>query len=140
MKKVTWVKKPHNFFGISALYVNIETGEKIQESDNGSCFVFNSTKPASKPLEFIAPKMFDRWDFWPGSNYDEIPTIGNYCCDGDGFVVVELMVDGTIRLLDQGVYMLDLSDDIDQAMSQATQYVFEQWPDIYEARLLVESD
>ncbi len=138
MKTISWVRKPHNFLNISFMYANIMTGEKIQEYTNGQYSVFNSTKPASKPTEFFEPVMFDRWNFYPGSNYDEIPTIGSYCCDGDGFVVVELLADGSIRLLDQGEYMLDLSSDINEAMVQATEYLKAQWPDIFEACLLEE--
>jgi hypothetical protein len=117
------------------MYVNIVTGEKVQEYTNGQCTVFNSTKPASKPLEFFIAKQFDNWDFWPGENWEDTPTIGSYCCDGDGFVTVEMLVDGSIRLLDQGDYMLDLNSDIEKAMVQAAEYLKEQYPGIYSERL-----
>lgn len=131
MDTIIWVQKPHNFTNITFIYANIVTGEKIQEYKDGKCTVFNSTKSADKPLEFFAPKNFSNWEFWPGENWDDTPTIGSYCCDGDGFVVVEMLVNGSIRLLDQGEYMLDLSGNIDQAILQATEYLKEQYPGIY---------
>ena len=135
MEKITWVRKPHNFTNMAFLYVNIVTGEKIQEFSNGQCSIFNSTKSASKPLEFFIPQEFPNWDFWPGDNCDDTPTIGSYCCDGDGFVVVEMLVNGSVRLLDQGEYMLDLDSDINKAMVQAAEYLKEQYPGIYSERL-----
>jgi len=135
MNTITWVRKPHNFGNLVFMYANIVTGEKVQEYKNGQCTVFNSTQSASKPLEYFVPKEFPSWDFWPGENWDETPTIGSYCCDGDGFVTVEMLVNGSIRLLDQGEYMLDLSEDIDQAIAQAAEYLKEQYPGIYSERL-----
>jgi hypothetical protein len=139
MKTITWVQKPHHFTNTLFMYVNIVTGERVEEHTNGRCYVLGSTQKASKPSEFFVSKEFDRWDFYPGSNYDEIPTIGSYCCDGDGFIVVELLTDGSIRLLDQGDYMLDLSDNIDEAMVQAAEYVRTEYPAIFEERLFIES-
>jgi hypothetical protein len=135
MDKITWVRKPHNFLNISFMYTNIETGEKIQEYTDGQCSVFNSTKLTTKPLEFFVPQEFHNWDFWVGDNWDDTPTIGSYCCDGDGFVVVEMLVNGSVRLLDQGEYMLDLDSDINKAMVQAAEYLKEQYPGIYSERL-----
>jgi hypothetical protein len=45
---------------------------------------------------------------------------------------VQVQKDGSIRLLDQGDYMRDLSSDIDEAIKQATEHLREQWPNIYE--------
>jgi hypothetical protein len=45
---------------------------------------------------------------------------------------VSVLKDGSIRLLDQGDYMRDLSADIDVAIKQATDYLREQWPNIYD--------
>ena len=56
------------------------------------------------------------------------------------FIVVELLTDGSIRLLDQGEYMLDLSSDIDEAMVQAAEYVRTEYPEIFEERLMVEGE
>jgi hypothetical protein len=135
MDTITWVRKNHHFTNTLFMYANLTTGEKVEEHTNGRCYVLGSTHPASKPLEFFVAKEFDLWDFWPGDNYDETPTIGSYCCDGDGFVVVELLLDGSVRLLDQGDYMLDLSSNIDEAMVQAAEYLKEQYPGIYSERL-----
>jgi len=135
MKTITWVRKSHNFTNLTFLYSNILTGEKIQEYTNGQCSVFNSTKPASKPLEFFIAKEFDNWDFWAGSDYDEIPQIGTYCCDGDGIIQVTLFTDGTIQLFDQGIPEMILSSNIDEAMEKATDYIKVCYPEIYEIRL-----
>jgi len=135
MKTITWVRKAHNFTNLTFLYSNILTGEKIQEYKNGQCSVFNSTKPASKPLEFFIAKEFENWDFWAGSDYDEIPQIGTYCCDGDGIIQVTLFTDGTIQLFDQGIPEMILSPNIDEAMEKATDYIKVCYPEIYEIRL-----
>jgi len=136
MDKITWVRKPHNFTNLTFMYANIETGEKIQEYTNGQCTVFNSTKPASKPLDFFVAKQFDNWDFWPGSDYDEIPQIGSYCCDGDGIVQVTLFTDGTIQLFDQGQPEMILSRNIDEAMEKAADYLKVIYPEIYKQFLV----
>jgi len=136
MNKITWVRKPHNFTNLTFMYANIETGEKIQEYTNGQCTVFNSTKPASKPLDFFVAKQFDNWDFWPGSDYDEIPQIGSYCCDGDGIVQVTLFTDGTIQLFDQGQPEMILSRNIDEAMEKAADYLKVIYPEIYKQFLV----
>jgi hypothetical protein len=135
MNNITWVRKNHNFSNISFMYANIITGKKIQEYTNGKCSVFNSTKPASKPLEFFIAKEFENWDFWPGSDYDEIPQIGSYCCDGDGIVQITLFRDGTIQLFDQGQPEMILSSNIDEAMEKAADYLRICYPEIYEIRL-----
>ena len=131
MKTITWVRKSHNFTNLTFMYANILTGEKIQEYTNGQCSVFNSTKPANKPLEFFTAKEFDNWEFWPGCNYDEIPEIGTYCCDGEGIVQVRLYPDGTIQLFDQGIPEMILSPDIDEAMEKAADYLKVLYPQIY---------
>jgi hypothetical protein len=41
-------------------------------------------------------------------------------------------MNGEIRLLNQGEYMLDLSSNLDVAMQQAAEYLKEQYPEIYE--------
>ena len=137
MNKITWVRKNHNFSNISFMYANIITGEKIQEYTNGQCSVFNSTKPATKPLEFFIAKEFDSWDFWPGSDYDEIPQIGSYCCDGDGIVQITLFTDGTIQLFDQGQPEMILSSNLDEAMEKAADYVKVCYPEIFNQFLSV---
>jgi hypothetical protein len=131
MKTITWVRKAHNFTNLTFLYANILTGEKIQEYTNGQCSVFNSTKPASKPLEFFIAKDFDNWEFWAGCNYDEIPEIGTYCCDGEGIVQVRLYPNGIIQLFDQGIPEMILSPDIDEAMEKAADYLKVLYPQIY---------
>jgi hypothetical protein len=131
MNTITWVRKPHNFGNLVFMYANIITGEKVQEYTNGQCTVFNSTKPASKPSEFFIAKQFDNWDFWPGSDYDEIPQIGSYCCDGDGIVQVTLFTNGTIQLFDQGHPEMILSPNIDEAIEKAADYLKVLYPEIY---------
>jgi hypothetical protein len=145
MKK--WVKQSVAFQGnIGAIYTNILTNEKIQETRLGQCFIANTNKLCDKPLDVFIHQEFQGWDFYTGGNiYNEDATedeepiyhYGSYCCDGDGFVSVELLVDGSIRLLDQGDYMLDLSPNLDQAIKQASEYLKEQYPEIYEMCLAV---
>jgi hypothetical protein len=84
-------------------------------------------------LEQLKSKNFGEWDFYAGaSEPDEVEVVGEFCADGDGFVSVQVLADGSIRLLDQGDYMLDLDSDIDVAIKQATDYLREQWPNIYD--------
>jgi hypothetical protein len=80
-------------------------------------------------LEQLKSKDFGEWDFYP---FDDAEIVGEFCADGDGFVSVSVLKDGSIRLLDQGDYMRDLSADIDVAIKQATDYLREQWPNIYD--------
>lgn len=82
-------------------------------------------------VEQLKAKDFGEWDFYEGQEWDDTPSVGWFCADGDGFVSVEVLGDGSIRLLDQGEYMRDLSSDIDEAIKQATDYLREQWPNIY---------
>ena len=140
MKK--WVKQTVAFQGnICAIYTDILTDQKIQETRLGQFFIANTNKLCEKPTDVFIPQEFEGWDFYTGGNiYNEDATededpiyhYGTYCCDGDGFVSVELLVDGSIRLLDQGDFMLDLSPNLDEAMKQATDYLKEQYPEIYE--------
>jgi len=139
MKK--WVKQAKHSTDIVALYTNILTNDKVIETKNGQCFVANTNKLCDKPLDVFIPQEFQGWDFFTGGNiYNEDATededpiyhYGSYCCDGDGFVSVEVLVDGNIRLLDQGDYMLDISPNLDEAMKQASDYLKSQYPEIYE--------
>ena len=140
MKK--WVKQTVAFQGnICAIYTDILTDQKIQVTRLGQFFIANTNKLCDKPTDVFIPQEFEGWDFYTGGNiYNEDATededpiyhYGTYCCDGDGFVSVELLVDGSIRLLDQGDFMLDLSPNLDEAMKQATDYLKEQYPEIYE--------
>ena len=134
-----WVKQNRQSSDIVALYTHILTNEKIVETNKGQ-FV-NTHKLCDKPTDVFVAQEFDNWEFYSGGNiYNEDATedeepiynYGTYCCDGDGFVSVELLVDGKIRLLNQGDYMLDLSSNLDEAIQQATEYLKEQYPEIYE--------
>jgi hypothetical protein len=143
MKK--WVKQNRDFTDIVALFTNIITNDKVIETKQGQCFIVNTHKLCDKPTDIFVPQEFEGWDFYTGGNIfneiynedatedeDPIYSYGHYCCDGDGFVSVLLLVDGTIQLLDQGDYMLDLSPNLDEAMKQATEYLKEQYFGIYE--------
>jgi hypothetical protein len=143
MKK--WVKQEVNFLDIRAIYTDILTDQKIQETRLGQFFIANTNKLCDKPTDIFVPQEFEGWDFYTGGNIyneiynedatedeDPIYSYGHYCCDGDGFVSVLLLVDGTIQLLDQGDYMLDLNPNLDEAMKQATEYLKEQYFGIYE--------
>jgi hypothetical protein len=130
-----WVKQSRKFKPFVALYTNILTFDKVLEANDGKFYVAHENKLCDKPTDVFVVKDFKGWDFYSGGYIDEEQTIlsyGSYCCDGDGFVSVELLVDGSIRLLDQGDFMLDLSPNLDEAMKQATDYLKEQYPEIYE--------
>jgi len=136
-----WVKQNKHSSDIVALYTNILTNDKIVETSKGQFFIANTNKLCEKPSDVFVAAEFDNWEFYSGGNiYNEDATedeepiyhYGSYCCDGDGFVSVELLVDGSIRLLDQGEYMLDLSSNLDIAMQQAAEYLKEQYPEIHE--------
>jgi hypothetical protein len=134
MKK--WVKQKVNFLDIRAIYTDITTNQRIQKTRLGQCLVYNTNKICEEPTDIFVPQVFEGWDFYAGGNIvdeeEAVYSYGHYCCDGDGFVSVLLLVDGTIQLLDQGDYMLDLSPNLDEAMKQATEYLKEQYPEIYE--------
>lgn len=83
-------------------------------------------------VDQLKAKDFGEWDFYVGTaDIHDSEIVGEFCADGDGFVSVQVLTDGSIRLLDQGEYMRDLSSDIDEAIKQATDYLREQWPNIY---------
>ena len=136
-----WVKQTRQSSDIVALYTNILTNDKIVETKLGQFFVANTNKLTTKPTDVFVVQEFEGWEFSLGGNIynedateDEEPIFhyGSYCADGDGFVSVELLVDGSIRLLDQGEYMLDLSSNLEEAIQQATEYLKEQYPEIHE--------
>ena len=136
-----WVKQTRQSSDIVALYTNILTNDKIVETKLGQFFVANTNKLTTKPTDYFVVQEFDGWEFSSGGNiYNEDATedeepiyhYGSYCADGDGFVSVELLVDGSIRLLDQGEYMKDLSPNLEEAIQQATEYLKEQYPEIHE--------
>lgn len=136
-----WVKQTRQSSDIVGLYTNILTNDKIVETKLGQFFIANTNKLTTKPTDVFVVQEFDGWEFSSGGNIynedateDEEPIFhyGSYCADGDGFVSVELLVDGTIRLLDQGDYMLDLSSNLEEAIQQATEYLKEQYPEIHE--------
>ena len=136
MKK--WVKQEVNFLDIRAIYTDITTNQRIQKTRLGQCLVYNTNTICQEPTDIFVPQEFEGWEFYAGGNIvdedeeEAIYSYGHYCCDGDGFVSVLLLVDGTIQLLDQGDYMLDLSSNLDEAMKQATDYLKEQYFGIYE--------
>lgn len=136
-----WVKQSRQYSDIVALYTNILTNDKIVETKLGQFFVANTNKLTTKPTDVFVVQEFEGWEFSSGGNiYNEDATedeepiyhYGSYCADGDGFVSVELLVEGSIRLLDQGDYMLDLSPNLEDAIQQATEYLKEQYPEIHE--------
>lgn len=136
-----WVKQNRDSSDIVALYTNIVTDEKIVETKLGQFFIANTNKLTIKPVDVFVAQEFPTWEFYSGGNiYNEDATedeepiyhYGSYCADGDGFVRVELMVDGTIRLLDQGDYMKDLSSNLEDAIQEATEYLKGQYPEIHE--------
>ena len=136
-----WVKQNRSSSDIVALYTNILTNDKIVETKLGQFCVANTNKLTTKPTDVFVAQEFPTWEFYSGGNiYNEDATedeepiyhYGSYCADGDGFVRVELLVDGTIRLLDQGDYMKDLSHNLGEAIQQATEYLKEQYPEIHE--------
>jgi hypothetical protein len=137
-----WVKQLFDVRDVRALYTNIITDQRIEETRLGQCFDQRTGKLVSAPADFYTPKEFQGWDFYTGGNIidddeedEAVLSYGTYCCDGDGFVSVLLLVDGQIQLLDQGDYMLDLSPNLDEAMTQAADYLRGQYPEIYEERL-----
>lgn len=141
-----WVKQNRDSSDIVALYTNIVTNDKIVETKLGQFFIANTNKLTTKPVDVFVAQEFPTWEFYSGGNiYNEDATedeepiyyYGHYCADGDGFVSVELMVDGTIRLLDQGDYMKDLSSNLEEAIQEATEYLKEQYHEIHEMWLAV---
>jgi hypothetical protein len=139
MKK--WVKQTVDFRGLCAVYTDITTDQKIQETKLGQCFVYNTNKLCDKPTEFFIPQEFEGWDFWVGGyGLEEGQTvyeIGTYCCDGDGIVTVVLLTDGTIQLFDQGQPEMILSSNLEEAMEKAADYVKVCYPEIFNEFLSV---
>lgn len=138
MKK--WVKQTVAFQGnICAIYTDITTDQKIQETRLGQCFVYNTNKLCEKPTEFYIPQEFDGWNFWVGGyaldDGQTVFEIGSYCCDGDGIIQVTLFTDGTIQLFDQGQPEMILSSNLEEAMEKATDYIKVCYPEIYEINL-----
>jgi hypothetical protein len=139
--QITWVKQTicSKFFTESVtLYTNLTTGQKVQRSSKGQILgnfaPHNNLRECAEPTENVFQiTEFDGWDFYAGGyDLEDDGVIGHYCCDGDGIVSVELLTDGTINLNVQGSYMLDLDSDVEVAIKQATQYIKDEYPAIYE--------
>ena len=139
--QITWVKQTvrSDFFTESvALYTNLQTGKKVQRTSKGQFLETyapnNYLRECAEPTENVFPiAEFDGWDFYAGGyDLEDDGVIGHYCCDGDGIVSVELLTDGTIHLNVQVSYMLDLPSDIEEAIKEATQYIKDEYPAIYE--------
>lgn len=138
MQKITWVKQKLYVSDIRELYTNLITGDKVEKTYRGQ--FFGNLHPSmhkrvcEEPIENVFQiTEFDGWDFYAGGyDLEDDGVIGHYCCDGDGIVSVELLTDGTIHLNVQGSYMLDLDSDIEEAIKQATQYIKDEYPAIYE--------
>ena len=139
--QITWVKQTirSKFFTESVtLYTNLTTGQKVQRSSKGQILgnfaPHNNLRECAEPTENVFQiTEFDGWDFYAGGyDLEDDGVIGHYCCDGDGIVSVELLTDGTINLNVQGSYLQDLSSNVEEAIKEATQYLKEQYPEIYE--------
>ena len=138
MQQITWVKQKLYVSDIRELYTNLITGDVIEKTYRGQ--FFGNLYPAMKkrvceePTENVFQiTEFDGWDFYAGGyDLEDDGVIGHYCCDGDGIVSVELLTNGTINLNVQGSYLKDLSSDVEEAIKEATQYLKEQYPEIYE--------
>lgn len=136
--QITWVKQTVCFTEFSTLYTNLQTGKKVHKTSKGQ---FLETYPPNNYLRECAEPTenvfqiaeFDGWDFYAGGyDLEDDGVIGHYCCDGDGIISVELLTDGTIHLNVQGSYMLDLSSEVEEAIKEATQYIKDEYPAIYE--------
>ena len=139
--QITWVKQTirSKFFTESVvLYTNLTTGQKVQRSSKGQILgnfaPHNNLRECAEPTENVFQiTEFDGWDFYAGGyDLEDDGVIGHYCCDGDGIVSVELLTDGTINLNVQGSYLQDLSPNVEEAIKEATDYLKEQYPEIYE--------
>ena len=139
--QITWVKQTirSKFFTESVtLYTNLTTGQKVQRSSKGQILgnfaPHNNLRECAEPTENVFQiTEFDGWDFYAGGyDLEDDGVIGHYCCDGDGIVSVELLTNGTINLNVQGSYLQDLSPNVEEAIKEATQYLKEQYPEIYE--------
>lgn len=139
--QITWVKQTirSKFFTESVvLYTNLTTGQKVQRSSKGQILgnfaPHNNLRECAEPTENVFQiTEFDGWDFYAGGyDLEDDGVIGHYCCDGDGIVSVELLTNGTINLNVQGSYLQDLSSNVEEAIKEATDYLKEQYPEIYE--------
>jgi hypothetical protein len=139
--QITWVKQTirSKFFTESVvLYTNLTTGQKVQRSSKGQILgnfaPHNNLRECTEPTENVFQICeFDGWDFYAGGyDLEDDGVIGHYCCDGDGIVSVELLTDGTINLNVQGSYLKDLSPNVEEAIQEASDYIKEQYPEIYE--------
>jgi hypothetical protein len=131
MKK--WVKQKVNFLDIRAIYTDITTNQRIQETRLGQFLIYNTNNRCDKPTDIFIPQVFEGWDFYAGGfNLQDRDLIGSYSCDGDGIVSVELLTDGSIHLNVHGSYLLDLSPNIEEAIEEAAKYLKEEYPGIYE--------
>ena len=139
--QITWVKQTvrSDFFTESVvLYTNLQTGKKVQRTSKGQFLETyapnNYLRECAEPTENVFQiREFDAWDFYAGGyDLEDDGVIGHYCCDGDGIVSVELLTDGTINLNVQGSYLQDLSPNVEEAIKEATDYLKEQYPEIYE--------
>ena len=137
MQQITWVKQKLYVSDIRELYTNLITGDVIEKTYRGQFFgnLYPSMKKrlSEEPTENVFQiTEFDGWDFYAGGYELNDGVIGHYCCDGDGIVSVELLIDGTINLNVQGSYLQDLSPNVEEAIKEATDYLKEQYPEIYE--------
>ena len=137
MKQITWVKQKLYVSDIRELYTNLITGDVVEKTYRGQFFgnLYPSMKKrlSEEPTENVFQiTEFDGWDFYAGGYELNDGVIGHYCCDGDGIVSVELLTDGTINLNVQGSYLQDLSPNVEEAIKEATDYLKEQYPEIYE--------
>jgi hypothetical protein len=138
MQKITWVKQKLYISDIRELYTNLITGDVIEKTYRGQ--FFGNLHPSmhkrvcEEPTENVFQiTEFDGWDFYAGGiDMQDRDIVGSYCCDGDGIVSVELLTDGTINLNAQGSYVKDLSSNVEEAIKEATNYIKEQYPAIYE--------
>jgi hypothetical protein len=138
MQQITWVKQQVYVSDIRELYTNLITGDVVEKTYRGQ--YYGNLHPSihkrlcEEPTENVFQiREFDAWDFYAGGyDLEDDGVIGHYCCDGDGIVSVELLTDGTIHLNVQGSYMLDLDSDIEVAIKEATQYIKDEYPAIYE--------
>lgn len=138
MQQITWVKQKLYVSDIRELYTNLITGDKVEKTYRGQFFgnFYPSMykRVCEEPTENVFQiTEFDGWDFYAGGvDLQDDGVIGSYCCDGDGIVSVELLTDGTINLNVQGSYLKDLSSNVEEAIQEATDYLKEQYPAIYE--------
>ena len=137
MQQITWVKQKLYVSDIRELYTNLITGDVVEKTYRGQFFgnLYPSMKKrlSEEPTENVFQiTEFDGWDFYAGGYELNDGVIGHYCCDGDGIVSVELLTDGTINLNVQGSYLQDLSPNVEEAIKEATDYLKEQYPEIYE--------